>query len=77
MDRHATIVVVEHGHELEPGAERIRGTGEASTRAPHPAYLDGIERHFTLHLIAEDRRRIESLIAPVVDAHQAELDLRR
>lgn len=24
MDRHATVIVVEHGHELKPGTERIQ-----------------------------------------------------
>jgi DNA-binding MarR family transcriptional regulator len=55
----------------------ITKAGRAMFRRTAPIYLDGIERHFNRHLAAEDHQQIETLLTPVVDAHQAELDLRR
>jgi DNA-binding MarR family transcriptional regulator len=55
----------------------ITPAGRDMLRRTAPVYLYGIERHFNQHLTAEDRQRIETLLTPVIDAHQAELDLRR
>jgi DNA-binding MarR family transcriptional regulator len=55
----------------------ITSTGRDMLRSTAPLYLDGIERHFNRHISAADRLRIEALLTPVVDAHQADLDLRR
>src|SRR6188768_2704446 len=54
----------------------ITSAGRDMLRSTAPLYLDGIERHFNRHISAEDRRRVEALLTPVVDAHQADLDLR-
>src|SRR6188474_1450205 len=55
----------------------ITPDGRDMLRRTAPLYLAGIERHFNRHIAAKDRQRIEALLTPVVDAHQAELDLRR
>ncbi len=55
----------------------ITSAGRDMLRSTAPLYLDGIQRHFNRHISAEDRRRVEALLTPVVDAHQADLDLRR
>lgn len=55
----------------------ITPAGREMLRRTAPIYLEGIERHFNRHITAADRQRIEALLTPVVDAHQAELDLRR
>jgi DNA-binding MarR family transcriptional regulator len=51
--------------------------GRDMFRRTAPIYLQGIEQHFNRHLTAADRKRIDTLLAPVIEAHQAELDLRR
>jgi DNA-binding MarR family transcriptional regulator len=51
--------------------------GRAALRRTAPLYLDGIERHFNQHLSRDDRRRVARALQRVVDAHQADLDLRR
>jgi len=51
--------------------------GRAALKRTAPLYLDGIDRHFNRHLSADDQRRIAGALQQVVDAHQAELDLRR
>lgn len=55
----------------------ITPAGRAMLRRTAPLYLAGIERHFNRHTTAEDRQRIEVLLNPIVEAHQADLDLRR
>jgi DNA-binding MarR family transcriptional regulator len=42
-----------------------------------PRYLAGIEHHFNRHLNAADRIAVETALAKVVEAHHAEMDLRR
>jgi DNA-binding MarR family transcriptional regulator len=51
--------------------------GRAVLKATAPRYLDGIERHFNRHLTAGERQAITSALGKVVDAHHAEMDLRR
>ena len=55
----------------------LTAEGRAALKATAPQYLDGIERHFNRHLTAEQRRAIASALERVVDAHHAEMDLRR
>jgi DNA-binding MarR family transcriptional regulator len=51
--------------------------GRAALKQTAPHYLAGIERHFNRHLGATDRTVIERALAKVIDAHHAEMDLRR
>jgi DNA-binding MarR family transcriptional regulator len=51
--------------------------GRREFRRTAPRYLAGIERHFNRHLDDDARATIEVALQPVIDAHQAELDLRR
>lgn len=51
--------------------------GRATLRRTAPLYLDGIERHFNRLLSSAERERLASILRPVIDAHQAELDPRR
>ena len=51
--------------------------GRAALQRTAPLYLDGIERHFNSYLTGADRRRVARLLQQVIDAHQADLDLRR
>ena len=51
--------------------------GRGALERTAPLYLDGIDRHFNRLLSSDDRRRISEILQPVIDAHQAELDLRR
>jgi DNA-binding MarR family transcriptional regulator len=51
--------------------------GRTALKRTAPLYLDGIDRHFNRLLSADDRRRLVRILQPVVDAHQADLDLRR
>ncbi len=45
--------------------------GRSAFRRTAPAYLAGIERHFTRHLGEEDRNVIARALQRVVDAHRA------
>ena len=51
--------------------------GRAVLRSTAPRYLQGIEQHFNRHLSLAERRTIASALDKVVEAHQAEMDLRR
>jgi DNA-binding MarR family transcriptional regulator len=51
--------------------------GRAALQRTAPLYLGGIDRHFNRHLSSDDRLRIAQILQVVIDAHQAELDLRR
>lgn len=51
--------------------------GRAVLRSTAPRYLQGIEHHFNRHLSPAERRTIASALDKVVEAHQAEMDLRR
>ncbi len=55
----------------------ITTAGRAALRAAAPLYLAGIEEHFNRHLSPTSRRAITSALQRVIDAHQAQLDLRR
>ncbi|MFN0090768.1 MAG: MarR family winged helix-turn-helix transcriptional regulator [Acidimicrobiales bacterium] len=55
----------------------LTADGRAALMRTAPLYLDGIERHFNRHLGAGDRRRLAAILQPVIDSHQAEMDLRR
>ena len=51
--------------------------GRAALRRTAPLYLDGIDRHFNRLLSSQRRRDLAQILQPVIDTHQAELDLRR
>ena len=51
--------------------------GREALRRAAPLYLDGIERHFNRYLSAAAQRSISTQLQRVIDAHQADLDLRR
>lgn len=55
----------------------ITPAGRAELRATAPAYLAGIERHFTRYLTENQQRVIATGLQRVIDAHQATLDPRR
>jgi DNA-binding MarR family transcriptional regulator len=55
----------------------LTAEGRAVLKATAPKYLAGIDQHFNRHLTAADRRAIATALQQVVDAHHAEMDLRR
>src|SRR5262245_40271425 len=55
----------------------ITPTGRAALRHAAPIYLAGIEEHFNRHLTPAAQRSIATALQRVIDAHQAQLDLRR
>jgi DNA-binding MarR family transcriptional regulator len=55
----------------------VTPAGRSVLRATAPLYLDGIDRHFNQYLSATAQRSIATQLQRVIDAHQAELDLRR
>lgn len=56
---------------------KLTDEGRGALRRTAPAYLDGIERHFNRLLSDAERRQVARALQKVVDAHQAEMDLRR
>lgn len=76
--------------EREGFVERVRDTsdgratlagltdrGRSELKRAAPLYRAGVEQHFNCHLTSSERRAIETSLQRVIDAHQAELDLRR
>ena len=55
----------------------LTADGREALRRAAPLYLDGIDRHFNRYLSAGAQRSIAAQLQRVIDAHQAELDLRR
>ena len=55
----------------------LTAEGKAVLRSAAPIYLRGIEEHFNRHLTASDRRAMASALQKVLDAHEAQMDLRR
>lgn len=55
----------------------ITAEGRSVLRRTAPLYLAGIERHFNNLLDPSDRNRLAQMLQPIIDTHQAELDLRR
>lgn len=55
----------------------LTSEGRAALKRTAPLYLDGIGRHFNRLLSDDDRQRLVRILQPVIDSHQAELDLRR
>jgi DNA-binding MarR family transcriptional regulator len=55
----------------------LTAEGRAVLRATAPSYMEGIEQHFNRHLTADERKAIATALQKVVDAHHAEMDLRR
>jgi DNA-binding MarR family transcriptional regulator len=55
----------------------LTAEGRAVLKATAPRYLAGIEQHFNRHLTAVERRAIATALEKVVNAHHAEMDLRR
>ncbi len=56
---------------------KVTTAGRAELRRTAPLYQAGVEQHFNRHLSPTARRGIEKNLQRVIDAHQAELDLRR
>ena len=55
----------------------ITRAGRAALRQAAPAYLAGIEEHFTRHLTLAQQRTITVGLQRVIDAHDAQTDPRR
>jgi DNA-binding MarR family transcriptional regulator len=55
----------------------LTADGRAVLKATAPRYLASIEQHFNRHLTAAERRAITAALEKVLDAHRAEMDLRR
>jgi DNA-binding MarR family transcriptional regulator len=55
----------------------ITPAGRAALKRAVPVYLAGIEEHFNRYLSPADRRAVATALQRVIDAHQAQLDLRR
>ena len=55
----------------------LTADGRAALRRTAPLYLDGIDRHFNRYLSDTAQRSIATALQRVIDAHQADLDLRR
>ena len=55
----------------------ITASGRTVLKRTAPLYLAGIDRHFNRHLSPTAQRAVARALQPVIDAHQAELDLRR
>jgi DNA-binding MarR family transcriptional regulator len=55
----------------------ITPAGRAVLRQTAPVYLAGIDTHFNRHVSASAQRAIAAALQRVIDAHQAQLDLRR
>jgi DNA-binding MarR family transcriptional regulator len=55
----------------------LTASGRAARKRAAPLYLEGIERHFNRYLTPTARRAIQTGLQRVIDAHRAELDLRR
>ena len=55
----------------------ITASGRTVLKRSAPLYLAGIDRHFNRHLSPTAQRAVARALQPVIDAHQAELDLRR
>ena len=55
----------------------LTADGRAALRRTAPLYLDGIDRHFNRYLSDTAQRSITTALQRVIDAHQADLDLRR
>ena len=55
----------------------ITSAGRAALKRAAPVYLAGIEAHFNRYLSPADQRAVATALQSVIDAHQAQLDLRR
>src|SRR3954447_26913443 len=55
----------------------ITPAGRAALRHAAPAYMAGIEEHFTRHLTGTQQRTIATALQRVIDAHDAQTDPRR
>ena len=55
----------------------ITRAGRAALKRAAPVYLAGIEEHFNRYLSPTDKRAVATALQSVIDAHQAQLDLRR
>lgn len=56
---------------------KLSDRGRDELRRAAPVYLAGVEQHFNRHLTTSQRAAIETSLQLVIDAHQAELDIRR
>lgn len=64
-------------HDARATLARITPAGRAAFKRAVPVYLGGVERHFSRHIDPAARVRVAGALQPVIDAHQADLDLRR
>jgi len=55
----------------------ITPAGRAALKRAAPVYLAGIDQHFNRYLSPTDKHAVATALQPVIDAHQAQLDLRR
>ncbi len=55
----------------------LTASGARALRKAAPAYLSGIEQHFTSHLTKGQQRSIAAGLKQVVDAHQTETETRQ
>ena len=55
----------------------ITTAGRRALKEAAPVYLAGIERHFTRHLTLAEQRAVVAGLQRVIDAHDADADLRR
>lgn len=77
LEREGFVERVPDPHDGRATLARITTSGRDVLRRTAPLYQAGVERHFNCHLSPTARRSIETALQRVVDAHQAELDLRR
>ena len=72
--------LAERRPDLEDGRATLAAItpqGRRQLRATAPAYLAGIDRHFTQYLSPDEQRSIATGLQRVVDAHHANADPRR
>ena len=55
----------------------ITTAGRRALKEAAPVYLAGLERHFTRHLTLAEQRAVVAGLQRVIDAHDADADLRR
>ncbi|HEX2381926.1 MAG TPA: helix-turn-helix domain-containing protein [Acidimicrobiales bacterium] len=71
------VVRVADPHDGRVSLAALTAAGRAALRAAAPKYLAGIDAHFNRYLTPAMQRCVASSLQRVVDAHQANADLRR
>lgn len=77
LEQEGYVQRVPDPHDGRATLAKITTGGRKVLRQTAPLYLAGVEEHFNRHLTPASRRAIETSLQRVVDAHHAELDLRR